>query len=272
MSKLLLERLHIEKYRFDVLARTGQLPFDTVTRGADPPDFRVQYEDHFVGLDASVVALPQRRSAYRLFDLFLERIREDGRDYSSLKGTLVAVWFGGGSGMPPRRTDLQLTQELAAMLSKTTIDRVLMRKVAEDISKTGFPRTFPPGYPIFQFPDNEGGFVVSELEQTSSNNEFLGKMGLDCVLQTAVVVDGPLVMSEVLRLIEQHDKPEIDWLILTIGGPDVDGWSYPGEDVMFELVSSADLVIAFHLKRVTVHRWSTGECTELQVSKPQPAR
>src|SRR5690349_12823187 len=67
LSKQELERLHLEKYRFDALALTGELPFDEVTQvepGPDPPDFRVATNRGDVGTARRVpmVSFPDRRS------------------------------------------------------------------------------------------------------------------------------------------------------------------------------------------------------------------
>lgn len=61
----------------------------------------------------------------------------------------------------------------------------------------------------------------------------------------------------VQRLVAQHDKPEIDHLIIHAGAPDADGWSYPAEELLGGFViDQSDLCVqAEYLDQVTLHVW-----------------
>jgi hypothetical protein len=42
VTKATMERLHLEKYRFDVILQSSVVPFNRVEEGSDPPDFVVE--------------------------------------------------------------------------------------------------------------------------------------------------------------------------------------------------------------------------------------
>jgi hypothetical protein len=84
VAQLTLERLHLERWRFDYILCTISVPFDGVSRGADPPDFVVEVDGRAVGLDCAVLARERRRTAYALLRRLQGRLAPgaEGRDFS----------------------------------------------------------------------------------------------------------------------------------------------------------------------------------------------
>jgi hypothetical protein len=258
------ERLHLEKVRLDYLIRTGSLPFDSVERGSDPPDFRVHTATGVIGTDVSALALAERRLAYRLFDTFLDRIVASQATLGNVADTVVQVWFNFGQGLPPKRSDRDLAEQLVDTLRQVHLDRTAMEQFYAEINSKGLPQTFPTWYPIRWLPAKEAGFQVSLLPRNLAPSPLRQRIGFECVLHMTFFVDSQFVMEEIQRLVTKHDKAGIEWLALTVGAPDADGCSYPGEEVMYGLVEAESArIVANHIRRLSVHKWSTGEFLEL---------
>ncbi len=74
------------------------------------------------------------------------------------------------------------------------------------------------------------------------------------------------LVSEWQRLINQHDKPGIQDLLFTVGGPDRSGFVHPADALLFDFMQSdpsADVTERLHLKRVLVHYWATGKILQM---------
>lgn len=71
--------------------------------------------------------------------------------------------------------------------------------------------------------------------------------------------------EQLVNIIRRKDKAGSDDLIITVGGPDHDGYSYPSEQVL------ADLALEFsgvppethYLSTVRLHYWSTGRIVQV---------
>ncbi len=75
--------------------------------------------------------------------------------------------------------------------------------------------------------------------------------------------------GEAQRIVTAHDKPEIEHLLITVGGPDIDGIRYPGEEILGAFVAEGPslTIEAEHLRSVTMHLWSAAEVIEVEVSR-----
>jgi hypothetical protein len=263
LPKQTLERLHLEKCRLDHLVRSGCLLFDGVERGSDPPDFRVNAGSTIVGLDISALALAERRLAYRLFDVFIAQIVASKATLANIVDTQVLVWFDLGCGLPPKRSDADVAADLVDCLRQVELDRGRMQRFYAETAAQGMPASFPSWYPIRWLSDNEAGFQISLLPSEAAPSSFRQAVGFECRLHMSMLIDAPFVMREIQRLVRKHDKPDIEWLLLTVGAPDTDGYVYPGEEVMYELIKDENERIgANHIRRLLLHRWSTGEFRE----------
>ncbi|KND27289.1 hypothetical protein IQ64_45385 [Streptomyces stelliscabiei] len=68
--------------------------------------------------------------------------------------------------------------------------------------------------------------------------------------------------EELSRVIGQHDQENIDHLLITVGGPDREGYIYPGEEFLCRFAQEYRPSCTY-LRRVTLHSFMTGEVTEL---------
>ena len=172
LNKEKLERLHLEKVRFDHLIRLGSLLFDTVERGNDPPDFQVHVDSHrVVGLDVSALAWSESRNACRLFDIFVKRIEASKPLLTNISETAVGVWFNLGQDLPPKRTDPEAADNLIEALGKLQLDRPRMKQLSAEIVSNGFPGHFPDWYPVRGLPNKLEDGLPSNTYSTGYDPE-----------------------------------------------------------------------------------------------------
>jgi hypothetical protein len=136
-----LERVHLEKYRLDVLLASGDLPFDVVTSGTNPPDFVVSTASGPHGIECAALALQKRRHAYDLFNRFRASLLDAARQeqFPHLADCSVLAWFGSGNDLPPKRNDQATVDKLVEMLRSATVDRRAIAALTERIAQEGFP-------------------------------------------------------------------------------------------------------------------------------------
>jgi hypothetical protein len=75
--------------------------------------------------------------------------------------------------------------------------------------------------------------------------------------------------NEQLRRIREHDKPEIDQLLLTAGEPDRNGLRYPAEELLVAslLNESATAIQVRYIRGIWLHMWGAGACVDLPLSR-----
>ena len=124
-SKEVLERVQLEQYRLDYLVRTESVPFEDVRRGADPPDFELNFAESWRRLDCVALTVEQKRLAEALFTKLIEKVAAAGEDRSlkHLAGTQVGMWFSHGSQLPPRATGYSTVAEIVDSLEQVDVDR-----------------------------------------------------------------------------------------------------------------------------------------------------
>jgi hypothetical protein len=275
LEKEIVERLHLERYRSDYLMATGRLPFDNVRRGKDPPDFVVEAALGHEGVDCTAFTLEERRSAYRMFARLRTLLAKSGEgSFPNLRDTAVIVWFGLGSGLPPKRGDREVVNALVKCMQKARIDRDRLAEVADEIAREGFPDQFPEGgAAIYWTPEKEAGFQVVPVAPRGLVGAFAKKMGFACELSMSTQVNESAVRAELERLIRQHDQEGIDHLLITLGGPDQDGLVYPAEEQLVAFLAGDVLQTppVRHLKRVSGHAFRSGGIWEFTVQSAQEA-
>lgn len=72
--------------------------------------------------------------------------------------------------------------------------------------------------------------------------------------------------QEVQRLVDQHDQPGVDKLLITAGAPDHRGRIFPAEEATASFLLETPLGLTqhpSHIKQVLLHSWATGHATEL---------
>jgi len=265
-SKEALERAQLEKYRLDYLLRLGEVPFEDVRRGAEPPDFLVMRDGTPHGVDCAALALEKKRLAEALFTKLIQKVAaKDNTFLRHLARTHVTVWFSHGTELPPRVTDHSIVPELIEALEHVNVDRDRIGRITADIARHGFPQTFPEEIAIV---DKESfGFQVAPLDSWQARDALSAQLGFDVSLSFPFAIQD--VRAEMQRLVSSHDNDRINQLLVSIGGPNRDGVCFPAEHDLSSLLKEDPLgpVSAQHISQVTAHTWSSGEFFDVPVGK-----
>lgn len=270
IEKRTLERLHLERFRFDQILRSGASPFDGVREGADPPDFIVATTETEVRVECVQMALENRRRAHRLFGLLQERLLPGAGDrtFSGLAGSLVEVSFGPRlDELPPRRTDDSLVEPLLDTLAAATIDHEARAAFVAKAASGGLPAQLPPQMLLtWKTPDEAATFFANVVCPPEQARETLGELGFAIRLQMPIQVTASEALGQLERLVAGHDKAGVDFLLITAGGPDRRGMRYPGEEMVAAFILQEEpSVSVHHLKRVTMHLWGACEAHDIPV-------
>jgi len=263
-----LERVQLERYRVDYFLRTGVLRFDDVRRGDDPPDFIVSGGTVDETIDLAALGLEERRKAYGLFRRFRERLfaaTKEGR-LAHLRGTLVNVWFLTEGQLPPKATDELILEGLLQELQAYRPDREGYAQAVDSIMRDGFPERLPTQLLPISTADQSAGCQIVPVEEGALSGPFSSATGFECQLKTSTYVRQSDIRAELNRLIAQHDKAPTQHLLLTLGGPDRNGLRYPSEAQLARLLLNGQplaVPAVAHLRRVTLHCWTTGEVFEI---------
>jgi hypothetical protein len=271
IDKRRLERFHLESYRADHVLQFGASPFEDVTAG-DRPDFTVTVEGQHVRLDCAALADHHRRLGFRLMDNLRERLISGGggRDFSGVSGCLLSVWFGPKlDELPPKRWDNSIIEPLLDAIAECRVDHAAIARLNREIADRGFPQVMPPVIQTGKLADESAGFVANALLGPTEGARFSTGLGFEVQLHLPEHVTYGSAKANLNRIVNQHDQPRIDHLLLTAGGPDRTGVRFPGEEVIAAfLAEQPDLYVqAVHLRRVTLHLWSTRRIVEVPVRR-----
>ncbi len=277
VEKEVLERFHLECFRADHVLQAGVAPFGDVARGSgNRPDFVVNVGDRRVGLDCAALADHHRRLGFRLMEHLRARLVEGGggRDFSGVAGCVLSIWFGENlSGLPPKRWDDSVVEPLLDCIADCQVDHAAIARLNQEIAERGFPQVMPPVIETRTTPDGTAGFVANALLGPMDGARFSTGLGFEVQLQMSVHVTATSARVNLDRIVHQHDKPEIDHLLLTAGGPDRGGMRFPGEEAVAAFIAEQPglSVAAGCLERVTLHLWSARRIIEIAVeSHPSP--
>jgi hypothetical protein len=241
LDKPTLERVHLERYRSDYAMRHGHFPFEGVGIGADPPDFEIQTPDGWKRLDCMVLPFEDRRMAHALFSRLRDKLVAEQRDFSKIADCWVQIWFNVGRGLPPKQGDQETVDQLITLLEGAEIDRAAIAAATAEIMMSGFPQHLPEATMPRQTADGSAGVHIAPQAEgwaSATGTPFATALGFECGLAmstTWVVSDFD---AELQRVLVQHDQPEIQQALVTIGGPDKAGIRYPGEDVLVDFLST----------------------------------
>ncbi len=70
-------------------------------------------------------------------------------------------------------------------------------------------------------------------------------------------------------MVLQHDNPATQHLLLSVGGPSLDGYRYPAENLLGVMLQNHPIsnVKARYLERVTAHVWEKGYIVDIPVDR-----
>jgi hypothetical protein len=269
VDKARLERFHLECYRADHVLQFGDAPFGEVAAG-DRPDFIVTARDAQVHLDCAALADHHRRLGFRLMNHLRERLIAGGggRDFSGVAGCLLSMWFGEKlDELPPKRWDDSIIEPLLDAVADCKVDHAAIARLTQEIAERGFPQVLPPVIETGKTPDESAGFVANAVLGPTEGVLFSTGLGFEVQLHLPEQVTYGSAQVNLDRIVNQHDQPQIEHLLLTAGGPDRTGMRFPGEEAIagFLAEQPALHVEVQHLRRVTLHLWSARRIVEVPV-------
>jgi hypothetical protein len=256
----------------------------TLEAGPDPngaPDLVATLADRSLAVEATHLHLPappgeSHQSGVAVasaFENLVNRLIEHSATLKSRlrahRGYRVFVFFGGADGraleMPPKvRGKINLDQ-LVAFLKATNPPPIFSEREREapdeHISEA------------IQYNDDQSiGLTWQRLTGPPSPPSSVWRaLGFDLGLGRAREIMQQEVTDEVRRLVKQHDKADIDLLVITTGAPTRDGWKYPSDGVCSYLLKSATDPLSGYtpqrIKNVVLHdlmfdrtvRWLFGD-------------
>jgi hypothetical protein len=272
IAKGAIERMHLERYRSDYLNSTGRLPFENVRSGPDPstaPDFTVETFSGTEVIDCTSFMVEERRHAYHLFMRVSQQIATEAAagKLPHLEDSVIRIWFGQGASLPPKKSDDRTLSALMKTIRDCTIHREHLASIAREIADRGFPQQLrPDDMAIFWTPNQSAGFNVSPVDHTDQpQREGRPPGNITCVLSMSSTVTSSQIQAELTRLVtENHDNPKTDHLLITFGGPDLNGLKYPADEMLARFVTDEMLsaLSVRWLKRLSLHCWTLGTIVE----------
>jgi hypothetical protein len=265
-----LERRHVEEFCTDHLIGSGQLPYTEIKPGPNPPDFVVNYEGVEIKLDCSQFTLAERRQAHATFERLQAEILAQPRErFAHLAGYLIYMWFlddETGSLVRPfrRATQVPAIRRLIDALAdyQPNPERLLVNVTEE----------FPVKHPGLGAVKSEpgGNFYAVPLETILPSSRFFAATGFELGFGYVTYHSAASAWKEVERLVSQHDRENIDHLLISVGAPNNIGYGFPAEEVLAEGFfqnPQAGMKPPRHLRRVLMHLWASGTIIQIH---PEP--
>jgi hypothetical protein len=272
-SKRSRERLHLDKYCTDHLIATGALPYGSIEDGADPPDFvgRIARKDRAV--ECTQLTVPNRREANGLFKAVrravLSAARESRERFTKLRGCVVYMFFmhsTGSLGLPPRVIDHHAVDEIIDALGKYDADplRLWLTNDAEMPNRPDLAAvTTSYGCTLYAVP----------MAMAAPVTCFFIETGFELGYGIPTIHRQSEAWRDLANIVARKDKKYTDDLLITVGGPDADGFAFPSEEWVATLALEGQdrALVTQHLKRVRLHFWSTGRIVELAPERSEIA-
>lgn len=212
-------------------------------------------------MDCVVFADHDRRLGFKLMQRLRARLVEHAgqRDFSGVAGCVISIWFGAQlRHLPPKNWDDSLINPLLDEIADCRVDREGIARLIAEVAERGFPQTRPPVVATASLPNDVAGFVANAVAAPHSSAQFSTGLGFEVDLARQNDLTESVVRAHLDRLVTSHDKPQIQHLLITAGGPDVEGFRYPGEELAAGFLAQLpDLSVkAKSLQKVTLHFWS----------------
>jgi hypothetical protein len=266
LPKFDLELLHLRRFSSDQVVATGDHAFRDMQPGGDPPDVTVLTDAGRIGVECTSLTIAERRGAHDLFLKLRQRIQTiDGAHFAKLAGHVIYVWFreadlpDGPPILPHRRSDSAALDALVHALAEYTPDDEALRQPPGELA----PETL-----VMPLTDTDEGarFYAVPLTGGAPGSMLYTLAGFDIGLAYSTVLTAGDIWGEVQRLVDGHDKPGVDQLLITAGGPDSKGNIFPAEEAVAAFLLEHPIGLSnppVHIERIVLHSWATGRATTL---------
>jgi len=266
IEKAELELLHVSRCQSDLVLASSDSSFAVVGRGAEPPDFSIELSGaHHAGLECTVLADSRRRAVEGLFSRIRSRlIKEPLQRWKHIAGHVIVAWFVGedklqADQLPHKSSDEQAIEALVERLS-----RFEPGSASEPL---GQPSDYVQSLQRMGVVSSGFGclFYALPMHETVPATEFFARTGFELACLYESLHSATSIVGEVNRLVHQHDKKGVDWLLVTVSGPRRDGLIHPSEMILAKSLVRTALPLASprYIRRVLLHLFPIGGVYEL---------
>lgn len=263
VTKERLEALHLSRYCTDRLVASGSLPYRAIERGGHvmrAPDFTaVDTVGKTMNIDCVQYAIAKRRHVVASFEKIKRTVLDVPRErFARLRGSNVYMWFEDKSSLPHRTTDHRAIDEIIEALAAIEPDFTHFRQPYAN------PPAVAPDFGIVRTSYGAAMYAAPMRFAFPATTFFL-RTGFEMGVGYTTDHDAESEFATIKKLIDDHDKPEIDDLIISVAAPNRSGLAFNSEDLCVSFaIDIADTGVApVHLSCIHVHSWYTGRIIEL---------
>lgn len=207
----------------------------------------------------------ERRAAFGLFKrvraALVRSAAESRSRFAALAGLVVYMSFEGAAGkpeFPPGSSDANAVSKIVERLSE----------FRPEIDPTWVEGDIPPvqAPPITMGSTSFGcRFHAAPFTNALPDTPFFISTGFEVGFGMLSIHRPAGAWQQVVEIVERKDREGTDDLIITVGGPDRDGYAFPSEELVADLALrfAAQPPIAQHLSSVRLHFWTTGRIVQL---------
>jgi hypothetical protein len=235
-----VEEHHLERFLIDYRRGVGPPPIEAYRKGSNPPDFAVTINGAKRGLDITQFVVEERVAAFAAFrDVRSAAIQRGPKRFRHLAGQIVYVAM-------PRAEQRDIRGSAAQIL--------------DAVESLKPPARFNPQEPNWATAEFDGGYVTAGPLERAAGGAFYGLMGFELALTYSSVIYQADAWATLQRLVKQHDKPEIDVLLIVATAPVLDGFAFPSDGAAaFLALLATDRGASFearYIREVYVHLWT----------------
>jgi hypothetical protein len=237
------EEHHLERFDVDYRRGVGKRAFDSFSRGAEPPDFVIESEGVSRNVDVTHLVLDKRAHARAVFDKVRKAALERGvQSFRHLRGHVVYVFsLDGGAEFTGRIPDvLEAVMNLAP--------KPQGRSASE-------ANPFGDNSPVVR----EWGYAVAWPLRKPMPSPFFSLMGFELIHVESDLIRESEAWARLEHAVARHDKASIDTLLVTVGAPIRNGFTFPSDLLVARLalkkLEAGAVITPMHLKEVLVHQW-----------------
>lgn len=265
MDKGELELIHVSRLQSDLRLASGR-SVAVAGRGGEPPDFLVDLSSgRRIGLECTVLADSGRRAVEGLFSRIRSRlIKEPIHEWSRIAGHLIVAWFVTEDELLPDQLPHKSSDDDAI---EALVERLSHLKPGSPGEPLGQPSDYSKALQKMGVVSSGFGclFYALPMKDAVPATEFFNRTGFELACCYESLHTASSIVSEVNRLIHQHDKKGVDWLVITASGPRRDGLIHPSEMTLAGSLVRMALPLArpTHIRRVLLHLFPVGGVYEL---------
>lgn len=266
LEKNELEFLHISRCEADLRSVSSKQSFAVAGRGAEPPDFLVDLSDgHQVGLECTVLADSKRRAVEGLFSRIRSRLmKEPLHRWKRIAGYVIVAWFVGEDKLLPDQLPHKKSDEEAI---EALVDRLGRFEPGTTGDPLGQPSDYSRALRNMGVVSSGFGclFYALPMHEAVPATDFFTHTGFELACLYESLHTATSIVGEIDRLVHQHDKKGVDWLLITASGPRRDGLIHPSEMTLANSLVRTKVPLASprHIRRILLHFFPVGGVYEL---------